>query len=143
MAVANGRLVLAAFAGIALAIFLIVRGRVHAFVALLCGAFVIGPLGGLSALETAKAYAEISAGGIRRDESKTVTVISSHVEYESPLRHCAHVDCPGHADYILPGDTVTVEVELKKPVAMDDQLRFAIREGGRTVGSGVVTKIIE
>ncbi len=55
MTVGNGRLVLAAVAGIALAIFLIVRGRLHAFVALLCGAFVIGPLGGLSALETAKA----------------------------------------------------------------------------------------
>ena len=48
----------------------------------------------------AKGYAEISAGGIRRDASKTVTVISSHVEYESLLRHYAHVDCPGHADYI-------------------------------------------
>ena len=53
--VADGRLVLAAIAGIALAIALIVRGRLHPFVALLCGAFVIGPLGGLSAVETAKA----------------------------------------------------------------------------------------
>jgi len=55
MTEADGRLVLAAIAGIALAIFLIVRGRLHPFVALLCGAFVIGPLGGLSALDTAKA----------------------------------------------------------------------------------------
>jgi GntP family gluconate:H+ symporter len=53
--VADGRLVLAAIAGIALAIALIVRGRLHPFVALLCGAFVIGPLGGLSAVETANA----------------------------------------------------------------------------------------
>lgn len=52
---ADGRLVLAAVAGIALAIVLIVRGRLHPFVALLCGAFVIGPLGGLSAMDTAKA----------------------------------------------------------------------------------------
>jgi gluconate:H+ symporter, GntP family len=51
----DGRLVLAAIAGIALAIVLIVRGRLHPFVALLCGAFVIGPLGGLSVLDTAKA----------------------------------------------------------------------------------------
>ena len=51
----DGRLVLAAIAGIALAIVLIVRARLHPFVALLCGAFVIGPLGGLSALDTAKA----------------------------------------------------------------------------------------
>lgn len=55
MTAADGRLVLAAVAGIALAIVLIVRGRLHPFVALLCGAFVIGPLGGLSAVDTAKA----------------------------------------------------------------------------------------
>jgi GntP family gluconate:H+ symporter len=55
MAVGDARLVLAALTGIALAIFLIVRGRLHPFVALLCGAFVIGPLGGLSMVETAKA----------------------------------------------------------------------------------------
>jgi elongation factor Tu len=44
---------------------------------------------------------------------------------------------------VMPGDNVTVEVELIVPSAMEDNLRFAIREGGRTVGSGVVTKIIE
>jgi gluconate:H+ symporter, GntP family len=55
MVVGDARLVLAAIAGIALAILLIVRGRLHPFVALLCGAFVIGPLGGLSPLDTAKA----------------------------------------------------------------------------------------
>jgi GntP family gluconate:H+ symporter len=55
MAAADIRLVAAALAGIVLAIFLIVRGRLHPFVALLCGAFVIGPLGGLSPGETAKA----------------------------------------------------------------------------------------
>ena len=55
MVVGDARLVLAAIAGIALAIFLIVRGRLHPFVALLCGAFALGPLGGLSLLDTAKA----------------------------------------------------------------------------------------
>jgi elongation factor Tu len=45
-------------------------------------------------------YADIAKGGIVRDESKTVTIAVSHVEYESPKRHYAHVDCPGHADYI-------------------------------------------
>ncbi|MEO2135983.1 MAG: elongation factor Tu, partial [bacterium] len=44
---------------------------------------------------------------------------------------------------VMPGDTVTVDVELITPIAMDDGLRFAIREGGRTVGAGVVTKITE
>jgi GntP family gluconate:H+ symporter len=55
MVIGDARLVLAAIAGITLAIILIVRGWLHPFVALLCGAFVIGPLGGLSSLETAKA----------------------------------------------------------------------------------------
>ncbi|MEN9580403.1 MAG: Elongation factor [Pseudomonadota bacterium] len=45
-------------------------------------------------------YADIAKGGIVRDETKTVTIAVSHVEYESPLRHYAHVDCPGHADYV-------------------------------------------
>ena len=44
---------------------------------------------------------------------------------------------------VMPGDNVTMDVELIAPVALEEQLRFAIREGGRTVGAGVVTKIIE
>ena len=55
MVAGDARLILAAIAGIALAIFLIVRGRLHPFVALLCGAFAIGPLGGISPVDTAKA----------------------------------------------------------------------------------------
>jgi len=45
-------------------------------------------------------YADIAKGGIVRDETKTVTIAVSHVEYETMKRHYAHVDCPGHADYI-------------------------------------------
>src|SRR6187549_404278 len=45
-------------------------------------------------------YADIAKGGIVRDETKTVTIAVSHVEYESKNRHYAHVDCPGHADYV-------------------------------------------
>jgi elongation factor Tu len=45
-------------------------------------------------------YATITKGGTVRDESKTVTIAASHVEYASETRHYAHVDCPGHADYI-------------------------------------------
>src|SRR5256714_1073946 len=45
-------------------------------------------------------YAEITKGGTVRDETKTVTIAVSHVEYESNTRHYAHVDCPGHADYV-------------------------------------------
>src|SRR5437773_1607709 len=47
-----------------------------------------------------KEYAEIAKGGTVRDESKIVTIAVSHVEYETDKRHYAHVDCPGHADYI-------------------------------------------
>jgi len=47
-----------------------------------------------------KSYAEIAKGGIVRDANKTVTIAVSHVEYETPSRHYAHIDCPGHADYI-------------------------------------------
>ena len=47
-----------------------------------------------------KSYADIAKGGTVRDETKTVTIAVSHVEYESPNRHYAHIDCPGHADFI-------------------------------------------
>src|SRR5277367_1985516 len=47
-----------------------------------------------------KSYADIAKGGTVRDETKTVTIAVSHVEYESSVRHYAHVDCPGHADYV-------------------------------------------
>ena len=45
-------------------------------------------------------YKAIAKGGIQRDATKTVTVVAAHVEYESANRHYAHVDCPGHADYV-------------------------------------------
>jgi elongation factor Tu len=49
----------------------------------------------------------------------------------------------GGAEMVMPGDNVTMEIELMAPIAMEEKLRFAIREGGKTVGSGVVTKILE
>jgi elongation factor Tu len=51
-------------------------------------------------MATAKAYSDIAKGGIVRDPSKTVTIASAHVEYSTAKRHYAHVDCPGHADYV-------------------------------------------
>jgi elongation factor Tu len=51
-------------------------------------------------LAKAISYADIAKGGTVRDETKTVTIAAAHVEYESLKRHYAHVDCPGHADYI-------------------------------------------
>jgi len=50
---------------------------------------------------------------------------------------------PSGTEMVMPGDNVEMEVALIVPIAMEDRLRFAIREGGRTVGSGIVTKIIE
>src|ERR1700755_3576152 len=51
-------------------------------------------------LAQTKSYADIAKGGTVRDETKTVTIAVSHVEYETPKRHYAHIDCPGHADFI-------------------------------------------
>jgi len=53
------------------------------------------------------------------------------------------VQLPEGTEMVMPGDNVSMEVELITPIAMDKELRFAIREGGRTVGAGVVTEIIE
>ena len=53
------------------------------------------------------------------------------------------VNLPAGTEMVMPGDNLKFEVELIAPIAMEDKLRFAIREGGRTVGSGVVSKIIE
>jgi elongation factor Tu len=52
------------------------------------------------------------------------------------------VHLPAGTEMVMPGDNVTMEVELIAPIAMDEGLRFAIREGGRTVGAGVVASII-
>jgi elongation factor Tu len=51
-------------------------------------------------LARVKSYQDIARGGTVRDPSKTVTIITSHVEYETATRHYAHIDCPGHADYV-------------------------------------------
>ena len=53
------------------------------------------------------------------------------------------VALPSGVEMVMPGDNVNMEVNLMQPIAMDNELRFAIREGGRTVGAGVVTEIIE
>ncbi|HSX29303.1 MAG TPA: elongation factor Tu [Candidatus Saccharimonadales bacterium] len=53
------------------------------------------------------------------------------------------VELPADKEMVMPGDTITFKVKLLQPIAMDQGLRFAIREGGRTVGAGVVTKVIK
>src|SRR5207244_12110941 len=52
------------------------------------------------------------------------------------------VKLPGGVEMVMPGDNIEMEVELMMPIAMDKEVRFAIREGGRTVGAGVVTPVI-
>jgi len=53
------------------------------------------------------------------------------------------VDLPEGVEMVMPGDNIKVTVKLIAPIAMDEGLRFAVREGGRTVGAGVVSKVIE
>ncbi|WP_457565587.1 EF-Tu C-terminal domain-related protein, partial [Caldithrix abyssi] len=53
------------------------------------------------------------------------------------------VQLPEGVEMVMPGDNITMTVELQKEIALEKELRFAIREGGRTVGAGVVTEIIE
>ena len=53
------------------------------------------------------------------------------------------VELPAGTEMVMPGDNVSITVSLINPIAMEEGLRFAIREGGRTVGAGVVAKIIE
>jgi len=52
------------------------------------------------------------------------------------------VKLPGGVEMVMPGDNIEMEVELMMPIAMEKEVRFAIREGGRTVGAGVVTQVI-
>ena len=53
------------------------------------------------------------------------------------------VELPAGTEMVMPGDNIQMTIELITPIAMEEQLRFAIREGGRTVGAGVVTKILK
>jgi elongation factor Tu len=53
------------------------------------------------------------------------------------------VELPAGVEMVMPGDNIQMTIELITPIAMEEQLRFAIREGGRTVGAGVITKILE
>ena len=53
------------------------------------------------------------------------------------------VELPEGTEMVMPGDTVNLKIKLIAPVAMEEGMRFAIREGGRTVGAGATTKIIK
>jgi elongation factor Tu len=66
------------------------------------------------------------------------TIALSFTSGQRTLRE--RLSLPEGVEMVMPGDNVTMEVELIAPIAMDEGLRFAIREGGRTVGAGVVAK---
>ncbi|MDP1981544.1 MAG: elongation factor Tu, partial [Sulfuritalea sp.] len=53
------------------------------------------------------------------------------------------IELPAGTEMVMPGDNIAMTVRLIAPIAMEEGLRFAIREGGRTVGAGVVAKVIE
>jgi elongation factor Tu len=53
------------------------------------------------------------------------------------------IELPAGTEMVMPGDNISITVNLIQPIAMEEGLRFAIREGGRTVGAGVVAKVIE
>jgi elongation factor Tu len=53
------------------------------------------------------------------------------------------IQLPEGTEMVMPGDNITMTIKLISPIALEEGLRFAIREGGRTVGAGVVTKIVE
>jgi elongation factor Tu len=52
------------------------------------------------------------------------------------------IELPEGVEMVMPGDNIEMGIKLITPVAMDEQLRFAVREGGRTVGSGVITQVV-
>ena len=80
--------------------------------------------------------------GIKREEVERGQVLASpgsitpHTRFE-----CGVLTLPEGVDTVMPGDTTVVSVELQSPIAMEAGQRFAIREGGKTVGAGVVLRI--
>ena len=83
---------------------------------------------------------------LTKDEGGRHTAFFNHYRPQFFIRTTdvtGSIDLPEGVEMVMPGDHVTMTVELIKPVAIEEGLRFAIREGGRTVGSGVVSKIVK
>ena len=120
--------------------------------------------------DKAKAEAEAAAGAEAEVEAEAETEAQADTEAEAEVyvlskeeggRHTpffngykpqfyirttdvtGEIQLPDGVEMIMPGDNVEMKVKLITPVALDEQLRFAVREGGRTVGSGVITKVLE
>src|SRR5438128_11445320 len=74
-------------------------------------AAIVARQGYKNKVEKIKSYKDIAKGGTERDELKTVTISVAHVEYETTARHYAHIDCPGHADYIKNMNTGAAQMD--------------------------------
>ncbi len=82
---------------------------------------------------------------LTKDEGGRHTAFFNHYRPQFFIRTTdvtGSIELPAGVEMVMPGDHVDLTVELIKPVAIEEGLRFAIREGGRTVGSGVVSKIL-
>ena len=99
-------------------------------------------------------YQGVSAEKLReRCDELGLTIVGTHLglgdfekenlEIVTSIKKAGEVELPADKEIVMPGDQVTFKVKLLAPVAMNDQDRFAIREGGKTVGSGVITKVIK
>ena len=83
---------------------------------------------------------------LKKEEGGRHTAFRSHYRpqfYIRTLDVTGEITLPEGVEMVMPGDNVEINVKLIEPVACNEGLRFAIREGGRTVGSGQITKIIE
>ena len=91
---------------------------------------------------------EIKRGQVvlKKDEGGRHTPFHNHYRPQFFIRTLditGEITLPEGTEMVMPGDNVTITVDLIYPVALNEGLRFAIREGGRTVGAGQVTKILE
>jgi len=80
--------------------------------------------------------------GERRPQLLTKAV-SGHYAKASVAPGRSLIELPANTEMVMPGDNIKMNVDLIAPIAMEEGLRFAIREGGRTVGAGVVSKVIK
>ena len=90
-----------------------------------------------------EAMAGDNVGALLRGINRTDVEKGQVIAKPGTVPTAGSIELPAGVEMVMPGDHVTLTVDLIKPVAIEEGLRFAIREGGRTVGSGVVSKIVK